>query len=163
MRELLCVAVLMTAAGTLSCSAPKPACSAQNCTGCCDASGACVSGTSQQACGTLGAQCSTCQGIEVCTFGVCQLNTNVGGGVGSSGGGAGTTGGGVGVTGGGVGTTGGGVGTTGDGGATGGGSGSTTVDGGTSNAGPGGSGCSSTALALPVLAALALRRRRRGA
>ena len=35
-------------------------CGPANCSGCCNASGQCVAGTSNSACGTLGAACAVC-------------------------------------------------------------------------------------------------------
>ncbi|MDP1824278.1 MAG: hypothetical protein Q8L48_13575 [Archangium sp.] len=76
----------------------KDKCSAFTCSGCCDATGACLAGNGNLACGANGAQCSLCQGAQSCTFGVCggagAGGGNTGGGGGSGGGGA--VGGGVG-------------------------------------------------------------------
>lgn len=42
------------------CEGPPPACSPANCSGCCDASGACQPGTSNGQCGSDGGQCRSC-------------------------------------------------------------------------------------------------------
>ncbi|MEZ4227823.1 MAG: hypothetical protein R3B89_01585 [Polyangiaceae bacterium] len=44
------------------CQGPPPACSPTNCDGCCDAAGACRSGTSDGQCGSDGEQCQDCAG-----------------------------------------------------------------------------------------------------
>lgn len=53
--------------------APRPACTADNCDGCCDASGDCIrlTDTSNQACGTLGEACAPCDGDFECSSGMC--------------------------------------------------------------------------------------------
>lgn len=68
-------------------------CNANTCSGCCDGSGACQTGTSNAACGTAGGACTSCAGSFVCSLGQCQP-TNTGGGAG--GGSGGGTGGGLG-------------------------------------------------------------------
>jgi hypothetical protein len=129
-----------------SCGGTK-ACGPSTCTGCCDSSGDCQLGASNNACGQLGAACNVCQFGQSCSFGTCSGGIgqgggsgggNTGGGGGSMGGGGGTTGGGGGTTGGGGGTTGGGGGTTGGGGGTTGGGGGTTGGGGGTTGGGGG-------------------------
>jgi hypothetical protein len=126
-------------------STAQKSCDFTNCTGCCDAQGACQSGTASTECGVGGAACSACQLGEVCSFGLCG-STATGGGNGSTGGGTGggTTGGGTGggTTGGGTGggTTGGGTG----GGTTGGGTGGGTTGGGTGGGGGGTLSCAGT-------------------
>jgi hypothetical protein len=52
--------------------AGKPAaCDTSNCPGCCDATGACVKGDAQAACGQGGKACSACDATTACTDGVC--------------------------------------------------------------------------------------------
>lgn len=63
-------------------SAPAP-CGPSSCSGCCDPSGACVTGDSNAACGRGGAECLECLGGS-CTQGMCQ---GAGGGTGGGGGG----------------------------------------------------------------------------
>jgi C2 domain len=48
-----------------------PACDTSNCPGCCDATGACVPGDAQAACGHAGKTCSACDAATACTDGVC--------------------------------------------------------------------------------------------
>lgn len=66
-------------------------CTPNNCNGCCDPSGLCLDGTTQDACGSRGAMCSVCSGTSTCGGGVC-----LGAGAGTAGGlsGGGATGGG---------------------------------------------------------------------
>lgn len=50
----------------------EPLCSAGSCAeGCCDVSGKCRAGTSDDACGAGGAACASCGGDQVCQAGVC--------------------------------------------------------------------------------------------
>ncbi|MFZ5439527.1 MAG: EGF domain-containing protein [Myxococcota bacterium] len=132
----LSLAALFLLAPLWGCSSPSSDC-ASTCSGCCDSTGTCQPGNLPTACGSSGFSCSACTTGTVCTFGVCSVVSNVGGGGGSStgGGGGSTTGGGGGSTtgGGGGSTTGGGGGST-----TGGGGGSTTGGGGGSTTGGGG-------------------------
>lgn len=126
-----------------ACGSPKVKCLPSNCSGCCDASGACVAIPTAAACGLRGSACQACTGGGECIGGFCS-GSSFGGGGGELGGGAGggggvATGGGGGVvTGGGGGTTGGGGGTTGGGGGTTGGGGGTTGGGGGTTGGGGG-------------------------
>jgi hypothetical protein len=46
-------------------------CSPGACSGCCDATGLCVSGTSATACGFSGMTCQVCQSTETCKMGTC--------------------------------------------------------------------------------------------
>jgi hypothetical protein len=49
------------------------ACGPETCAGCCS-DGACVEGTSEEACGIGGETCSACQGGQVCGAGTCDLD-----------------------------------------------------------------------------------------
>ena len=116
-----------------SCSS-GPTCSASNCNGCCDQSGSCQLGTTTEACGASGGQCTACGTGLQCLAGRCSASSGGGSGTGGSGtGGGGSSAGGGSSSGGGA-ATGGGVG---GGGATGGGGGS--VGGGSGGGGGGGS------------------------
>lgn len=134
-RALLLGAVLGLGFAVLptSCGPTKPVlrCSASNCDGCCDDTGTCFKGTSQEACGSAGASCMVCTTGQACAR--IDQNSEFGGRCsgGATGGGQG------GGTGGGS-----GGGTTGGGGATGGGGGGST-DGGTCNATTCANGCCS--------------------
>jgi hypothetical protein len=68
-------------------------CTANNCNGCCDATGMCLDGTTADACGVRGAMCSACMS-GVCASGVCST-PGVGGGVSGGGAAGGGTAGGV--------------------------------------------------------------------
>ncbi|MFO0599286.1 MAG: hypothetical protein U0228_28525 [Myxococcaceae bacterium] len=144
-----------------ACSAPTPKCLPSNCSGCCDATGACVAVPTAMACGTKASTCMVCGLGQQCLAGFCTGGSTGGGtGGGATGGGGGTTGGGTGggltgggtgggatgggtgggTTGGGGGSTGGGGGTTGGGGGTTGGGGATGGGGGTTGGGGGATG-----------------------
>ncbi|MCA3016738.1 MAG: hypothetical protein INH41_30510, partial [Myxococcaceae bacterium] len=69
----------------VACGVP-PVCDVRTCSGCCTASGACVSGTSDNACGRGGASCNSCGSTQTCVAGSC-FGTGVGVGTGGSGGG----------------------------------------------------------------------------
>lgn len=89
--------LLIVALGFLSLTSCKPttACDAKSCPlGCCDASGACQAGNTNQACGTSAATCAVCSAGNNCNLGICALGgtgggTGAGGGGGSGGGGGG--------------------------------------------------------------------------
>ncbi len=68
----LCVAALSVVA-TAGCGAPKSACTPQSCAaGCCSATGECLSGGENSACGTNGNACSSCaQTAQICGDKVC--------------------------------------------------------------------------------------------
>lgn len=51
---------------------PLPACTPDNCDGCCDGD-ECLPGTDVAACGEDGEQCSRCMGTSVCNEGSCEL------------------------------------------------------------------------------------------
>jgi len=104
-----------------SCGTGAKTCQPGSCTGCCDASGACVAGTATSACGSGGLSCSVCAATDQCSLGVCLPPG--GGGGGSAGGGSGGGIGGGSVGGGTGGSVGGGTGGGSVGGGTGGGSG----------------------------------------
>lgn len=59
-----------------------PPCGPANCTGCCDANGACLAGTSVTACGVSGATCAVCpnraNATAFCASGVCGTRCNTG-------------------------------------------------------------------------------------
>ncbi len=88
MRDL--AIVLIALAG---CTTASDHCRA-TCEGCCTAEGACRVGTTNDACGSAGAECLSC-GTRSCQLGVCRSSAATGGGTGgSTGGGAGGGGGG---------------------------------------------------------------------
>lgn len=119
-----CFAVLAS-----SCSPIAAKCGPSSCTGCCDAAGACVTGSSNLSCGASGSTCASCPLGQNCVLGQCSIGSTQGGGSGGGSGGGVTGGGsGGGVTGGGTG--GGGTGGGSGGGVTGGGSGGGGVAGG---------------------------------
>ncbi len=71
--RLLSFSVGFVLAFLVACGAPRPGpCASGACDGCCDASGACVSGTVVQACGALGDQCQACAAHERCQAGACE-------------------------------------------------------------------------------------------
>lgn len=102
--------VLFVSGFVLLLSACKPKCDSSNCTGCCDASGSCQTGSTTLACGVSGASCQACSLGATCNLGACFGGVGAGGGTGG-----GTTGGGS-ATGGGSTSTGGGSATGGGGG-----------------------------------------------
>ena len=51
------------------------ACSAANCSGCCESSGACQSGTNSSSCGKGGQTCSACTTTQACTSGSCAASS----------------------------------------------------------------------------------------
>lgn len=69
-----------------ACQCGSALCNASNCTGCCDAVGACQAGTASTACGSSGSQCIACGGSQQCTLGVCTTPGGTGGGSGGGGG-----------------------------------------------------------------------------
>ncbi|MBW2735625.1 MAG: hypothetical protein JRH20_24840, partial [Deltaproteobacteria bacterium] len=77
MRAGVCKWLLMAAlAGTIGCGGsndtpPGNICTAENCHGCCDASGNCVAGVSGTYCGRGGDTCQMCAVTEVCVEGGC--------------------------------------------------------------------------------------------
>jgi len=103
---LLGLAVGFLAGLSPSCGASKPC--AETCAGCCDATGACLSGTSDAACGSAGSTCVACPAGRSCSAGFCSAATGGGAGGGNATGGGGGSSDGGGNTGGG---TGGGAGT----------------------------------------------------
>ncbi|MBL8923793.1 MAG: hypothetical protein JNJ54_33365 [Myxococcaceae bacterium] len=150
----LCFGLLLGGVASTSCGPSRPVCSPSTCaTGCCSASGSCVSIPSSSECGSRGEQCKMCLLGQTCSFGTCMggntgAGTSGGGFVTSGGSAGGSTGGGSagggfggGSTGGGFGggSTGGGFG----GGSTGGGFGGGSTSGGsaTCNSGNCSSGC----------------------
>jgi hypothetical protein len=51
-----------------ACGTPSTGgCSASNCSGCCDNTQSCVGGAARSACGTGGAACQVCTGVQVCS------------------------------------------------------------------------------------------------
>ncbi|MCU0698860.1 MAG: hypothetical protein MUC96_20345 [Myxococcaceae bacterium] len=79
-RALMLGSVLFVACGV------PPVCDVRTCSGCCTSSGACVSGTSDGACGRGGASCNSCGSTQACVAGSC-FGTGVGVGTGGSAGG----------------------------------------------------------------------------
>lgn len=71
-------------------------CSALTCTGCCDASGMCRTGSESSACGSGGNTCTACSAGGFCSFGTCSTGNSGAGsaGAGTAGGGSAGTGGG---------------------------------------------------------------------
>lgn len=67
-------------------------CNSTNCSGCCDAAGACQVGSANNACGSGGNRCDTCVTGQVCQVGRCAT-AGVGGGFGGGGAGGGLGGG----------------------------------------------------------------------
>ncbi|MHB8873736.1 MAG: FixH family protein [Myxococcaceae bacterium] len=55
------------------------ACGPLTCFGCCDATGLCVSGTTDAVCGSAGASCSACSGATLCAVGSCVAALPAGG------------------------------------------------------------------------------------
>ena len=51
------------------------ACNASNCSGCCDSSGSCQSGTAASACGIGAATCAACTSAQACASGSCVANS----------------------------------------------------------------------------------------
>ena len=89
--SLLCLVVVATCGA--SCI-PRPVpCSAESCSGCCDAQGTCRSGGEAQACGLGGSVCQACSLTQSCFEGGC---IPLGGGGGSGGGAGGRMAGGAG-------------------------------------------------------------------
>lgn len=76
-----------------ACQCGSSLCNANNCNGCCDASGACQTGTSNTACGGAAQLCVACGLAQTCQLGVCTSAGSGGGagGGGGSGGGGGTS------------------------------------------------------------------------
>jgi hypothetical protein len=72
---------------SISCSAPKAACSVDTCTGCCAASGTCEAGSTTAQCGAAGHMCVACAAAQLCSSGQCVSDGGTGGG--AAGGGAG--------------------------------------------------------------------------
>jgi hypothetical protein len=125
------VAFVLALVAGASCGSKVP-CSPSSCQGCCDSTGACQSGLSNNSCGRVGSVCTACGAGFSCFSGGCiSTGSGNGGGAAANGGGTNASGGGTsgfgGGTGfgGGVGATGGGSGLGGGVGAAGGGSGST--------------------------------------
>lgn len=110
MRLALLVLTLAVVPFASGCGGKKAACGSTTCQGCCDAAGECQQGTTPQACGTLGAFCSTCGNAQFCQFGVCVALSGQGGGSGGGGGGGSSTNPGGGAGGGGGTSAGGGAG-----------------------------------------------------
>lgn len=88
MRSLMlwsCLFLTLTACGGVQ---SPDVCSATNCFGCCDASGACQLGRTDQACGVAGAQCTSCSaGLSCGLLGSCGVVAPHGTGGGGGGGG----------------------------------------------------------------------------
>lgn len=96
-RSVLTVVLVVVSFAVLSGCSSAPKCGVSTCAGCCSASGECVTGNSNAACGANGADCQPCANTQACTFGQC-VNQNLtgggsGGGAGGGGGGSGTDGG----------------------------------------------------------------------
>lgn len=71
-----------------ACSAPTPKCLPSNCSGCCDATGACVAVPTAMACGTKASTCMVCGLGQQCLAGFCTGGSTGGGtGGGATGGG----------------------------------------------------------------------------
>lgn len=68
---LLAFALGFSAASCGPSDAPKQACDPSQCAGCCDESGACLSGTAVFACGTGGGACLACAANQACEAGAC--------------------------------------------------------------------------------------------
>ncbi|MGV3622702.1 MAG: hypothetical protein ACO1OB_17925 [Archangium sp.] len=108
MKALRLLLVTFSVAFASSCGTTSTACSASNCQGCCDQTGTCQPGVTNNTCGAAGSMCQFCSGTQVCTAGQCVTSGNTGGGNGGGAGGGSATGGGT-ATGGGSGTTDGGA------------------------------------------------------
>lgn len=79
MRVLLCLFFVVT---FFACSpTASGTCSADTCTGCCDASGACQPGTTDTSCGGGGLNCDVCSGGQQCLAQRCAVPTPVDAGV----------------------------------------------------------------------------------
>jgi hypothetical protein len=80
--------VVIAALGGAGCQGQR--CSAETCTGCCDAAGECVAGSQQTSCGTNGATCAVCAADRRCSRGDCVVPTSggVAGGGSATGGGS---------------------------------------------------------------------------
>ncbi len=94
----LCALSLMIASAFTGCFIIDPTPTCENCSGCCDASGACQVGSTVNACGAAGARCDVCSSTQVCQVGRCTFTNGGGGGFGGGTGGGfgGGTGGGFG-------------------------------------------------------------------
>lgn len=69
------VAAFAAAFTFAACGSPTQTCSIATCTGCCTATGECVDGTADTACGAAGLLCNVCSGGQVCTDKRCVLPT----------------------------------------------------------------------------------------
>lgn len=79
---------------------PKPTtCDSTTCSGCCDSSGQCQSGSLPTACGSAGNVCTPCLSGQICNLGICQAGSTGGGSGNGGGAGGGGGGGGGGSTG----------------------------------------------------------------
>lgn len=76
------------------CGSTTQRCSALTCTGCCDTSGMCRSGSESSACGSGGNTCTSCSAAGFCSFGMCSTGSSGAGAAGAGSAGGGTTGGG---------------------------------------------------------------------
>jgi len=86
MRPFLCSFALLVLVA--SCGPATRPCDSLTCTGCCDSSGLCQSGSVDSACGSKGQQCQSCLGGSSCLTQQCLIASGSGGGSagGSSGG-----------------------------------------------------------------------------
>ncbi len=92
---VLCGVVVLWALALSGCGGAHPlACSPENCAGCCSATGVCVDGNSNAACGASGLQCATCDSASSHCFGGACVPGGTGAGGGGTGGGSASTGGG---------------------------------------------------------------------
>src|SRR4051812_39648351 len=63
-------------------------CDVTSCGGCCDATGRCLSGVTELACGLNGVTCAACESTQSCSAGLCREGQAGGAGGGSAGGGS---------------------------------------------------------------------------
>lgn len=99
LRTSVWLALVVVVMAMTSACGPTQRCSPLNCTGCCDTSGMCRSGSESSACGRSGNTCTACSAGASCSFGTCGAGgssagaagggTGAGGGAGASGGTAG--------------------------------------------------------------------------
>ncbi|MFO0597607.1 MAG: hypothetical protein U0228_20035 [Myxococcaceae bacterium] len=93
----------LTLGSTSGCFFIDNTCSPSNCSGCCNSSGVCESGTSSLSCGIGASSCVSCNSGQTCAQGTCLGGGGLGGGLGGGTGGFGGGGFGGGATGGGLG------------------------------------------------------------
>lgn len=70
-HTLLLGFIIGLSAATIGACSSTPECGPQSCAGCCTPQGQCMGGMLLQECGTGGAACTACQGLELCQGGLC--------------------------------------------------------------------------------------------